>query len=139
MLCNSEKVYKRSLLYKSMVQVTGFVMRAIEVIGNHIQGLPASEAIIFDIAIILIVSAMLAFIAKMLKQPLIPAYVLTGLIIGPLILGFVKNLDLIYAFSEIGIAFLLFTAGLEISFRKIKEANLKKIALIGLLQAGIIQ
>ncbi len=121
-----------------MVQVTGFVMRAIEVIGNHIQGLPASEAIIFDIAIILIVSAMLAFIAKMLKQPLIPAYVLTGLIIGPLILGFVKNLDLIYAFSEIGIAFLLFTAGLEISFRKIKEANLKKIALIGLLQVGII-
>lgn len=121
-----------------MVELTGFVVGTIKGIGNHIRGLPTSETIIFDIAIILIISAMLAFIAKMLRQPLIPAYVLTGLIIGPLVLGFIKNLDLIYAFSEIGIAFLLFTAGLEISFRKIKEANLKKIALVGLLQVGII-
>ncbi|MFH1521527.1 MAG: cation:proton antiporter [archaeon] len=118
--------------------VTGFAIGAMNGIENHIGNLPVGETIIFDIAVILIISAMLAFIAKILKQPLIPAYVLTGLIIGPLVFGFIKNLDLIYAFSEIGIAFLLFTAGLEISFRKIKEANLKKIALIGLLQVGII-
>jgi len=42
------------------------------------------------------------------------------------------------ALPILGIAFLLFTAGLEISFRKIKEANLKKIALVGFLQVGII-
>ena len=107
-------------------------------IGSHIGALPASEVIIFDIAVILILSAMFAFFARMLKQPLIPAYVLTGLVLGPLLFGVVKNLDLVNAFSEIGIAFLLFTAGLEISFRKIREANLKKIALIGVLQVGII-
>lgn len=118
--------------------ITGFVVDAVNDIGVHVSSLPTSEAIIFDIAIILIISAVLAFIAKMLRQPLIPAYVLTGLIIGPLVLGFIRNLDLIYAFSEIGIAFLLFTAGLEISFRKIKEAGLKKIALVGLIQVGII-
>lgn len=105
---------------------------------HHIGQLPASEAIIFDIAAILILSAMFAFVARTLRQPLIPAYVLTGLVIGPLVFGFVKSMDLINAFSEIGIAFLLFVAGLEISFRKIKEANLKKIALIGVLQVGII-
>ena len=66
----------------------------------------------------------------MLRQPLIPAYVLAGLTIGPLVLGFVKNLNLIYAFSEIGIAFLLFTAGLEISFKKIKEQNPKIKAIL---------
>ena len=121
-----------------MVGITGYAIEVMNGIGNHISHLPASEAIIFDIALILIVSAILAFIAKMLRQPLIPAYVLTGLIIGPLILGLVSNLDLIYAFSEIGIAFLLFTAGLEISFKKIKEAGLKRIALIGFLQVGII-
>ena len=74
----------------------------------------------------------------MLVYLIIPAYVLTGLVIGPLVFGFIANLDLINAFSQIGIAFLLFTAGLEISFNKIKEAGLKKIAVIGLLQVGVI-
>lgn len=118
--------------------ITGFAMEAMNGINHHIGSLPASEAIIFDIAVILIISAIFAFLAKMLRQPLMPAYVLAGLIIGPLVLGFVSNLDLILAFSEIGIAFLLFTAGLEISFRKIKEAGLIRISLIGLLQVGII-
>lgn len=131
-------IYKSRLIHKSMVGITGFVVEAMNGVGEHVSHLPVSETIIFDIAVILIISAMFGFIAKILKQPLIPAYVLAGLIIGPFVLGLVKNLDLIYAFSEIGIAFLLFTAGLEISFRKLKEANLKKIALIGLLQAGII-
>ncbi len=121
-----------------MAGITGFVVETVNGIGNHVSHLPTSETIIFDIAVILIISAMLGFIAKILRQPLIPAYVLAGLIIGPLVLGLVRNLDLINAFSEIGIAFLLFTAGLEISFRKLREANLKKIALIGTLQAGII-
>ena len=133
-----------------MVGITGYAIEAMNGIGTHISHLPASEAIIFDIALILIISAILAFIAKILRQPLIPAYVLAGLIIGPWLLpwlglkfGFesvalITNTDLILAFSEIGIAFLLFTAGLEISFRKIKEAGLKRIALVGFLQVGII-
>jgi len=121
-----------------MVEITGLVTSVVSNIGIQISELPASEAIIFDIAIILILSAIFAFIARILKQPLIPAYVLAGLVIGPLVLGLANNLDLIYAFSEIGIAFLLFTAGLEISFRKIREANLGKIAIIGLVQVAAI-
>lgn len=121
-----------------MVDISGLAIKTVNNIGIHISELPTSEAIIFDIAIILILSAIFAFIAKILRQPLIPAYVLTGLVIGPLVLGYVNNLDLIYAFSEIGIAFLLFTAGLEISFQKIKEANLSKIAFIGLIQVAAI-
>ncbi|MBS3088023.1 cation:proton antiporter [Candidatus Pacearchaeota archaeon] len=118
--------------------LTGNVAQAVDGFAGHIGALPASEVIIFDIAVILILSAMFAFVARTLKQPLIPAYVLTGLVLGPLVFGVVKGMDLINAFSEIGIAFLLFTAGLEISFHKIREANLKKIALIGILQVGII-
>lgn len=121
-----------------MSLITGKVVDFIGGIESQIAHLPAHEAIIFDIAIILIVSAVLAFIARMLKQPLIPAYVLTGLVIGPLVFGFIKNDSLISAFSEIGIAFLLFTAGLEISFKKIKEANLKKILIVGVLQVALI-
>jgi len=121
-----------------MVALTGYVTGVVSGIGVHIGNLPASEVIIFDIAVILIVAAVFAFIARILKQPLILGYVLAGLVIGPLVLGFVKNSELIYAFSEIGIAFLLFVTGLEISFRKIKEANLKKIVIVGVIQVTAI-
>ena len=121
-----------------MEALTNFLSQLSQRFVGHIAGLHASEVIVFEIAIILIVSAILAFIAKALKQPLIPAYVLAGLILGPLALGAVSNLELIKAFSEIGIAFLLFIAGLEISFKKIKEANLKKISVIGSIQILLV-
>ena len=114
--------------------ITGYASSFVNNVALHFADLPTTEAIIFDIALILILAAVLAFIARILRQPLIPAYVVAGLLIGPVVFGLIKNTELIYAFSEIGIAFLLFTAGLEISFRKIKEANLKKIVVIGALQ-----
>jgi len=117
---------------------TELIQRTLESISEQISHIHTGEAIIFDIAVILIISAVLAFIARVLRQPLIPAYVITGVIIGPLFLSLIGQPELISAFSEIGIAFLLFTAGLEISFRKIKEANIRKILLIGVLQVGII-
>lgn len=121
-----------------MVGVTGFAIGAVKVVASHIANLSPGKAIIFDLAVILILSTILAFLAKILRQPLIPAYILTGLIIGPLALGLVVNMDMIYAFSEIGIAFLLFIAGLEISFKKIKDVGLGRIVIIGILQVGII-
>jgi len=121
-----------------MIGLTAGVIETIRSVAVHIGTLPASEAIIFNMAVILILSTIFAFIARVFRQPLIPAYVLAGLVLGPLVLGVVKGENLINAFSEIGIAFLLFSAGLEISFRKIIQANLKKIAMIGISQIAII-
>lgn len=121
-----------------MVGITGFVTSVVENFSNQLVHLSNSESTIFYLAIILIVSVTLAFIARSLKQPLIIAYVITGFIIGPLVLGLVKNVSLVYTLSEIGIAFLLFTAGLEISFRKIREANISKIIFVGILQVAVI-
>ena len=118
--------------------ITGFVSNIPDVIYDYIGHMTSTETIIFDIAIILIISTIFAFIARLLKQPLIPAYILTGLVLGPTVFGFVQNMELITAFSEIGIALLLFFAGIEISFKKIKEANLKKILFIGTFQVAII-
>ncbi|MCH7974135.1 MAG: cation:proton antiporter [Bacteroidetes bacterium] len=84
--------------------------------------------IFFDIGIILIIATIFAFIAKSLKQPLIPAYILTGLIIGPL-LGLITNTDIIITLSEIGIAFLLFIVGLEINIKRLSDVG--PIATIG--------
>ena len=59
-----------------MVGITGYVTGAVNGIGNHVSNLSVGEAIIFDIAVILIIAAIFAFIAKILKQPLILGYVL---------------------------------------------------------------
>ena len=107
-------------------------------ITESLQGIPANEMIIFQLASIMIIAIIFAFIARIFKQPLIPAYVITGLLIGPLSLGLIKNTDIILALANIGIAFLLFISGLEISFKKIKEANWKKIILIGFLQVALV-
>ena len=104
----------------------------------NVTSLPAIEQAIFGVAAVLLISSIFAFLARMLRQPLIPAYVITGLIAGPLVLGLIQSRELILAFLEIGIVFLLFAAGLEISIRKIKEANLKKILTIGLIQVILI-
>ena len=77
--------------------------------------------LIADIGIILIVATVLAIIARLLKQPLILGYMVAGLIIGPIGLGWVTNHDIIATLSEIGIAFLLFIVGLELDVRKLKH------------------
>ena len=88
--------------------------------------------IFFEIGSVMIIATIFAYFAKFLKQPLIPAYILTGVLLGPL-LGIITNAEIINNLSEIGIAFLLFIVGLEIDIRKLKHVGL--VASLG----GIIQ
>ena len=90
------------------------------------------ENLFFDIGVVIIIATVFAYIAKSLKQPLIPAYILTGVILGP-VLGLITNTDVITTLSEIGIAFLLFIVGLEMDIRKLKHVGM--VASFG----GIIQ
>ena len=90
------------------------------------------ETIFFEIGTIMVIATVFAYFAKLLKQPLIPAYILTGIVLGP-VLGLVTNTEIITTLSEIGIAFLLFIVGLEIDIRKLKHVGL--VASFG----GIIQ
>ncbi|MDD5253772.1 MAG: cation:proton antiporter [Candidatus Nanoarchaeia archaeon] len=89
--------------------------------------------ILLELGLIIILATVLAYLAKLIKQPLIPAYILAGVILGPIGLAFVKDVNLIRALSEIGIAFLLFFVGLEINIKKIK--SVVGISLFG----GLIQ
>ena len=77
----------------------------------------------FQIGAVIIIATVFAFISRKLNQPLIPAYIITGLLIGP-VLGLIDNKELIVNMSEIGIAFLLFIVGLEMNIKKIKEVSL---------------
>jgi Kef-type K+ transport system membrane component KefB len=61
----------------------------------------------------------LAYVAMVIKQPLLLAYIGAGVLIGPLGLKLVHDKDTISILSELGLAFLLFIVGLEIDLKKL--------------------
>ncbi len=89
--------------------------------------------LLIDIGLIIIVATVIAFITKLFKQPLIPAYIITGIILGPIGLGLIKDSETISAISEFGIAFLLFVVGLEINLKRLKHVG--SVVLVG----GVLQ
>lgn len=82
--------------------------------------LPASN-IIVDIGILLIIATFLSYIASKLKQPMILAYIIAGLLLGSFLPDLIGNVDTVNVLSQLGIAFLLFLIGLELSFDDIKH------------------
>lgn len=112
-------------------------MVAVEFFQNLIASIPENFVILFEIGIIIIFASILAFILKLVKQPLIPAYVIAGILIGPLVFGIIQNQELIKSLSEIGVIFLIFVAGLEINFKKLKEVG-HASTIAGVLQIVIM-
>ncbi|MEA3378182.1 MAG: cation:proton antiporter [Nanoarchaeota archaeon] len=79
--------------------------------------------LMFDIGLLIILATVFAYLAKLTRQPLIPAYVIAGIVLGPIGLGIIKDMHFIQVLSDIGIVFLLFIVGLEIDLKKLKEVG----------------
>ncbi|MCC7438785.1 MAG: cation:proton antiporter, partial [Armatimonadetes bacterium] len=90
-----------------------------------------------SIGICVAAAAVLAFLAHRTKQPLILAYLLAGVLIGPEV-GFklVEDRDSIHTVAEIGLILLLFIIGLEIDLKKLLAAG-KAVILPGIFQFPI--
>jgi glutathione-regulated potassium-efflux system ancillary protein KefC len=77
------------------------------------------EEFFFDLSIILVGSALLSSLAVMLKQPIIVAYIVCGIVVGPWGLGWVENVRFMEVISHLGITLLLFLAGLYLHPQKL--------------------
>jgi len=77
--------------------------------------------LLVDIGIVFIVAAFFALLVRAIKQPYIIGYILAGIVIGPIGLGWISDYDSIITLSELGIVFLLFIVGLELDIRKVKH------------------
>jgi len=88
---------------------------------------------IFELSIVILIAAGLGIAARIFKQPIILAYIFSGVAIG--IFGFfhLANKELFQIFSELGIMFLLFLIGLEINYTSLKLVG-KASVLVGLVQ-----
>ncbi len=85
-------------------------------------------AIFEELTLILGLAFGMAVVMRMLKQPLLMGYILTGVIVGPMALNLVKSREEMEFFSTLGVTTLLFIMGLNLSFRLIKE--LGRVVLI---------
>lgn len=91
------------------------------------------ESIFGEIALIICIASVLAIIFHALKQPAILAYILTGILIGPLGLFQLEHKEALELLGSLGITLLLFMLGLELRITELRSIG--KNAVI----AGIIQ
>lgn len=96
-----------------------------------------SELIIQDFAVIMIIASIMALISYKLKQPMIMAYIVAGMIIGPHTPPFslIVHVDVLHVFAEIGIILLLFVIGMEFPIEKLKNIG-KKATFIAVAEAS---
>lgn len=85
-------------------------------------------SLFLELALVIAIGAVVAIVMRMLKQPLIVSHIITGLIVGPFFLNFIHSTEIFKLFSEIGIAILLFTVGLNLSPSLIRQFG--KISLV---------
>lgn len=81
-----------------------------------------------QISLIILIVLAVSFVMRLLKQPLIIGYIISGVIAGPFVFGILPELDSVRVFADFGIAFLLFIVGLHLSPKVIREVG--KISLI---------
>ena len=91
------------------------------------------EALVTDFAIIIVTATIIGYLAKQTGQPTIIAYILTGLILGPVFFDVVTEEGLVELMAELGLGFLLFLLGIKMRFSDIKDI-LRPIINIAVLQ-----
>ena len=83
-----------------------------------------------DLTLALVAALAGGFLARRLGQPLIVGYIIAGIAVGPFTGGLsVINVHEIEQLAELGVALLLFSLGLEVSFREL--APVRAVALGG--------
>ena len=85
--------------------------------------------LITDLAYILVVASVVTILFKRLKQPLVLGYIVAGFLAGPHMTytPSVSSMEGIEEWSQFGVIFLMFTLGLEFSFKKIMKMGMQPI------------
>ena len=86
-------------------------------------------ALINDLALILVSAGIVTLIFKRLKQPLVLGYIVAGFLVSPHMpyTASVVDMESIHLWADIGVMFLLFSLGLDFSFKKILKMGASPI------------
>jgi len=87
------------------------------------------DPVILIITIVLFFSMLMAYVAMRVKLPIVVAYILTGVLLGPSGFAVIEDHALVTRIGEIGVIMLLFFVGMEVSIPRLLEGW--KVAFIG--------
>jgi Kef-type K+ transport system membrane component KefB len=79
------------------------------------------NSIYHEFALLLMVSTLVGAVAVRLRQPLLVAYIVVGIVAGPAVFGWVKAHDQIDLLAQFGITVLLFVVGLKLDLKHIRH------------------
>ncbi len=89
------------------------------------------DIVVMDLAVIMVVAAIMLAITFKLKQPMVIGYIIAGMIIGPYTPPFsmVSSIETVSLMAEIGIILLLFTVGTEYPIAKLRSIGRKALVI----------
>ena len=86
------------------------------------------QSIFTQLSLVIVLVTIISLIMRLLRQPLIMGYILTGIIVGPAVLNMIHAKEAFESFAEIGITLLLLIIGLGLNATVIK--SLGKVATV---------
>lgn len=89
-----------------------------------------------EISLIILLATGISFIARAFKQPLVIAYILTGVLISPFGLNLQQSKSSNELLAKVGIAILLFIVGLNLKPKTVKEIGQVSLR-VGIAQIGL--
>ncbi len=93
-----------------------------------LSSITIEPSLFLELALVITIGVVVAIIMRLLKQPLIVSHIVSGLVVGPFVLNVIHSTEIFKLFSEIGIAILLFTVGLNLKPSLIKQFGKISIA-----------
>lgn len=100
---------------------------------------------IHDLGIIMLTAGIVSLLFKFLKQPVVLGYLVAGLLVGPYVCGkaWINDMESAENWAEIGMIFLLFSMGLEFSFKKLLQVGSTAIVgcltiVVGMMTTGFL-
>lgn len=98
-----------------------------------------TDGLIADLALILLLGAVVTILFKKLKQPVVLGYILAGFIASPNFQLFpsVHTMENIDFWAELGIVVLMFSLGLEFSFKKLVNSGTSAIITAFIIISGM--
>jgi Kef-type K+ transport system membrane component KefB len=94
------------------------------------------DSIFLQISFLLGITVTVAFFMRLLRTPLMTAYLIAGIVAGPLFLNLLHgDVELFDALAEFGVVLLLFVVGLSLNFEHIKRIG-KVSLIVGITQVS---
>lgn len=95
------------------------------------------SSIFTELSLVIVIVAVVSMTMRLLRQPLILGYIVTGILVGPSVLNLIHSKDAFEGFSSIGISLLLFIIGLGMNIAIIRRVGKSIFVTAGVLLVSI--